>query len=341
MRLEISPLVFICPQNVESAPGKFLKMAAKRYSTPESISNIEGFTLILMHGIGANKEQWEPTIEEIFRLQNTKAPHLRVREAWSLDRQNHGDAALLNREELELSRRCGVSGYEWAEGISAFVRSPIMQGKRIVGISHSSASIALVGSTRTKNMFTNSYAALILFEPTMVAADLYHPYVEKIITDLPISIRKRRDKWPSRENAHQWLKARYPWNTWDARVLQTFVDHGLVETSDGGVALKCDKYQEANCCPDTYAHFDSVAQISRVCRTLPIHIVWGTKEGLIPEIARPSVSDRSQGRLVASVTRLTGTHMLLQENPDGIAERVCELLDTISVVPVMQGFSRL
>jgi hypothetical protein len=96
--------------------------------------------------------------------------------------------------------------------------------------------------------------------------------------------------------------------------------------ADGSVALKADKYQEANCCPgtisylvrassnatylDTYAHFDSLQQISRVCRKLPIHVVWGTKEGLIPEIARPSVSDRSQGRVVASVTRLTGSHMV-------------------------------
>jgi hypothetical protein len=55
-----------------------------------------------------DKEQWEPLISEVFRLQHGKAPHLRIHEAWSVDRQNHGDAALLNKEELAKSRPGGV-----------------------------------------------------------------------------------------------------------------------------------------------------------------------------------------------------------------------------------------
>ena len=60
-------------------------------------------------------------------------------------------------------------------------------------------------------------------------------------------------------------------------------EHGLTETSDGQVALKCDKYQEANCYPDTFAHFDSVEQMRRICRAVPVHIVWGTQDDLVPE----------------------------------------------------------
>jgi pimeloyl-ACP methyl ester carboxylesterase len=180
MSLEIASVAFDCPQDEQSAPGRFLKMTAKRYTSPDYPADIRGLTLIFAHGVGGckslwpsslqfdvfnsvlgpDKEQWEPMISEIFCLQHSKAPHQRIHEAWALDRQNHGDAALLNREELSTSRPGGVcelpyffavsgsnsrcaASYEWADGIAAFVRSPGMRGKRLVAISHSAGALAM------------------------------------------------------------------------------------------------------------------------------------------------------------------------------------------------------
>ncbi|KAJ7446320.1 Alpha/beta hydrolase family-domain-containing protein [Mycena latifolia] len=327
MALQISPCVFTCPQNFQSAPGKFLKMTADRYSTRESAANAEGLTLIFGHGIGSHKEQWEPIIEEIFRLQHSKVPHQRLHEAWTLDRQNHGDAVL------------ALAAYEWAEAIAAFVLTPAMQGKRIVLIGHSAAAISMVGATKPTSI--SPYTALILIEPAMVAPDLFHRYVEKTISGLAAAIPARRDTWPSREYAHKWFKERYPWNIWDTRVLQAFTTHGLVDMPDGSVTLKCDKYQEPNCYPDTFAHFDSVDHMARACSTVPVHIVWGTRDDLVPEIARGSISDHSKGRLVTSITRVEGGHMLVQENPNGVALEIRRILDTINAVPEMYPHSRL
>jgi hypothetical protein len=50
----------------------------------------------------ADKEQWEPTIERIFTIQQVKQPRFRVREAWAFDWQNHGDSAILNRSALRV-----------------------------------------------------------------------------------------------------------------------------------------------------------------------------------------------------------------------------------------------
>ncbi|KAJ6537815.1 Alpha/beta hydrolase fold-1 [Mycena capillaripes] len=315
-------------------------MSAHRYSTRESRANIGGLTLVFGHGIGAHKEQWEPIIEEIFGLQQRKMPHQRVCEAWALDRQNHGDTALLNQEELARGRQEGVSAYEWAEAIAAFARSPLMLGKRIVPIAHSAGVISMVGSTKFMNVRGIPYAGLILVEPSMVAPDLFHRYIERNIPGLSAAIHLRRDTWASREAAHQWFKT--PWSIWDPR------EHGLVETADGKVTLKCHKSQEATCYPDTYAHFDSVEQVRRICRTVPIHIVWGSREDLVPEAARGSISDRTKGRAVASITRMKGGHMLVQEKPNELAFIICQLLDTISqlldtvsAVPEAQMYSRL
>jgi hypothetical protein len=109
----------------------------------------------------ADKEQWEPTLEQIFRQQHSKPRHHRVHDAWSFDWQNHGDAALLNRDLLETIREDGVcmslilsssprfkssfpaAAFEWGEAIGAFVLSPRMKGRRIVAIGHSGGAGAM------------------------------------------------------------------------------------------------------------------------------------------------------------------------------------------------------
>ncbi|KAJ6526661.1 hypothetical protein B0H19DRAFT_900282, partial [Mycena capillaripes] len=253
-----------------------LKMTCKRYSTKESSANVEGLTLLFGHGVGAHKEVWEPIIEDIFRLQRYQC----VREAWALDRQDHGDAALLNSEELARSRPDGVLSYEWAEAIAAFASSPRMRGHRIVTISHSAGAISMVGSTKFMPVRTSPYVAMLLVEPSMVAAEL-DPYKEGGIAALTAAIRVRRDTWTSRQAVHEWMASRFPWNIWDPRVLRAHIDHGFKDTSDGKVTLKCDKSHEANCYMDKYAHFDSVEQVGRVCRALPFHVIWGDRDDII------------------------------------------------------------
>ena len=39
---------------------------------------------------------WEPTIEDLFKLDETRL----IREAWGLDCQNHGEACTLNEDIL-------------------------------------------------------------------------------------------------------------------------------------------------------------------------------------------------------------------------------------------------
>ncbi|KAJ7631863.1 hypothetical protein DFH06DRAFT_1055948 [Mycena polygramma] len=334
MQLEVSSFVFTCPQNVRSAPGTFLKMTAKRYYSKESAANVEGITLLFGHGVGAHKEVWEPIIADIFRLQQYPC----VREAWALDRQDHGDAAVLNSEELASSRTDGVLSYEWSEAIAAFACSPRMQGHRIVPISHSAGAISMVGSTKFMSVHSSPYVAMILVEPSMVAAEL-DPYTEGGIAPLTAAIRVRRDVWASREAAHEWMQKRFPWNVWDPRVLRVHIDHGFKDTPDGNVTLKCDKLHEANAFMDKVAHFDSVDQVGRVCRTLPFHIVWGDRDDIVPEAGKGSISDRSQGRFVASITKMEGGHMLVQEFPTNLAVEICRLLATIDAqrAPAVQS----
>lgn len=124
MALNVQPLVFDCPATDQ---GASLKLTVKRYSTAASGS--DGLTLLFAHCIGGrkrkslpeehgslttrtliDKEIWEPVIEGIFKIQGSKPKNHRIREAYSFDRQTHGDAAIINEEALK-ARTDGVSRY--------------------------------------------------------------------------------------------------------------------------------------------------------------------------------------------------------------------------------------
>lgn len=75
-------------------------ITAKRYTDLANDSaNPTGITLILSHATGMHKECWEPILEHLFDVN----PPLHIKEAWSIDCINHGEAAVLN-EEILLTR---------------------------------------------------------------------------------------------------------------------------------------------------------------------------------------------------------------------------------------------
>ncbi|THU89064.1 alpha/beta-hydrolase [Dendrothele bispora CBS 962.96] len=312
-----------------------LKMTAKRYTLDDSGENVHGLTLLFAHCIGAHKEQWEPIIERIFLTQSDKdQPHHRIREAWAFDWQNHGDAGVLNRELLE-DRPEGVSIYEWASAITAFVRSPRMKGHRIVPLGHSAGAGAVMLTTKSFALSSLPYVSLILIEPTMVTQELFFKHFDDRMDQMNFTVEAtlmRRDTWPSREEAFRYLSKRFPWSMWEPRVVKLLVTYGLQDIPGSDrVTLKCDKKQEAVSYPDVDGHFEAPLELGRVSRVLPVHIVWGTNNDLVPEFIQDSLCDTTQGKHVASVSRVEDAgHMVVQEKPDDLAMIICEILNRIS-----------
>ncbi|KAF9064750.1 hypothetical protein BDP27DRAFT_1229930 [Rhodocollybia butyracea] len=262
-----------------------LKMTAKRYTSGLSGDNPLGLTLLFAHGVGSHKEQWEPTIERIFLTQSGKNRYQRIREAWSFDWLNHGDAALVNEAALQ-SRPEGVSIYEWAPTIVAFVRSPRMAGHRIVPIGHSGGAGAMMLTTKTFSLSNLPYVSLILVEPTMITRELFEAHFDERIRSMEMSVgatEVRRDVWADREEAFKWLSRRFPFRTWDPRVVRLLVEQGLYQKSpeSSEVTLKCNKQQEAISYPDVDGHFEATTELARVCHALPVHTIWGSSNDLL------------------------------------------------------------
>jgi pimeloyl-ACP methyl ester carboxylesterase len=81
-------------------PDYPLLITAKRYwRPPESSLSLDPLTIIFAHGNGFHKKKWEPTIDELYVLLD-KAGIDKIRDVWSIDIPNHGDAAILNEQTL-------------------------------------------------------------------------------------------------------------------------------------------------------------------------------------------------------------------------------------------------
>ncbi|KAF8189453.1 Alpha/beta hydrolase fold-1 [Mycena galopus ATCC 62051] len=323
MALETTSFVFDCPQNIRDAAGHRLQMSAKQYYTPESVTNSHGLVLLFAHCIGGHKEQWEPTIQRIFALR-----HSQVREAWAFDWQTHGESAILNRQLLETS----PTAFEWSDAIAMFVDSPRMHGKRIVAIGHSAGAGTLVLTTRDKALSAIPYVSLILIEPTVIPRELFYQEIDDRVSTMEFVVgatTTRRERWRSREDAYSWLSKRVPWESWDPRVLRKLSEHGLQETADGGVKIKCDRRLEALSYTDVEPHFTAAKELGRISRTVPVHFIWGSGSPLVPQFVQDALSNGMDGRLARSVTKVDAGHMVVQEQPDGLADAICVVLDTI------------
>ena len=89
-----------------------LATTAKRYWLPELTANAEdpnALTLVLLHSTSFHKETWEPSLEKLLTLSAQADSKVKIREAWSLDCPNHGEAGHLNERllnEREFRNNC-------------------------------------------------------------------------------------------------------------------------------------------------------------------------------------------------------------------------------------------
>ncbi|KAG7095543.1 hypothetical protein E1B28_006281 [Marasmius oreades] len=209
-------------------PNFPLLVTAKRYWNPESpyINDPTALTLVCLHGTGFHKEQWEPAIDDLLALVKAKNDQVRIREVWSIDAPNHGDAAVLNEETLswgyEVSFRWedyGRATHSLLAGLGKGIDMDFSK-HRLIGVGHSMGAVSLLLST---NFFpVIKFEAVILIETMTMMKKSSAPFISIETNVLASGSISRRDIWPSKEEAYQSLKSRAAWKVWDDRVLRTY-----------------------------------------------------------------------------------------------------------------------
>ncbi|KAK0191578.1 Alpha/beta hydrolase fold-1 [Armillaria mellea] len=321
--------------------GVPLKMAAKRY-IPTASTKKDGKVLIFLHASGTHKEHWEPVIAKIFS--STEG----VKECWAFDSLSHGESALLNAKEIAVF---SPSISDWARGVAELVEDRL-QGERIVIVGHSAGAsaasvflhtyfnffiddISRMFSTKCYSSSTPPYESIILVEPALIDRHVFQANIrdrERQTEMLTKAVAAQRSTWNNRKAAFDYFVRRAPWKTWDPRIVVIQANYGLrpldPERPLESVTTKCDKRHEAGSFTDFESTFDATEQIEKVCAIVPVHVIYGKKDSLVPQYSQDSLSDLSKGRKLASVVRISsGGHLLVQEDPDAVSVQILSILN--------------
>ncbi|KAJ7151950.1 alpha/beta-hydrolase, partial [Mycena filopes] len=290
-----------------SVPGETaLVMSAKRYR-PASQPPSDGVTLLMFHGMGQHKEQWEPVVEKLFAQAPEKPAPTSIREVWAFDWQNHGESAVENEQALKEGPKVARLDH-WAAAVAAFIRSDFVKGHRLVGVGHSAGTVALLLSTQ--NFVKCPYLGIILVEPSMTDEDILKTHREEIQSAFDMvtkAVIHRRDGWATKKAAQKYFLARFPWNSWDPRIVALFVEHGLRDSKDKDgnpcVVRKCPMIHEASAFQaNLEVTWVAADQLAKLSGQVPIHVVFGENVDLMTKVIRDCVVDKAKGRKVDSIT---------------------------------------
>ncbi|KAF9073643.1 Alpha/beta hydrolase family-domain-containing protein [Rhodocollybia butyracea] len=334
----------------------------------------EGMVLLMAHGTGYHKEHWEPTIEHLFDLEFTTAsasssPNpksaIHIRECWAVDVQNHGEAAVLN-EKITREKPEVWSIWDYADAFATLRRDILgadasYQDNKFVLVAHSASATAAVLATTYFPVPTipEIFHSLIFIEPATIPDPSFvdpakHTPLFRSVGQLML---KRKDTWPSKEAAKEWMSEKLPWGMWDERVLNAYVEFGLGTVSgdkEGAVTLRCTREIESliynrgvrqglpglwqlNLLCNVNAHLGD-SRLSGLDKDvkkakpgvgkpiLPIHVVWGEIDDMFSSEVKDGLEDPAQGRVFTSVRRVEDVgHMMVQTSPQATAKALWDI----------------
>jgi len=194
-------------------------------------------------------------------------------------------------------------------------------GGPVVAVGHSLGGVlCALAAARNPELFS----ALVLLDPVIftglhafswswmkrLGLGRHFPLVEGAL--------RRRDAWPDRSTVRASWSRKSVFKRWDSRVLDDYIEAGVIDGPEDSVILRYRKEWEARIfqiCPhDEWANLHNVA--------VPTLVVRGeTSDTLMPDAARRMAREMPDARVV----ELEGTsHFLPMEAPDEVARLVID-----------------
>ncbi|KAH7337714.1 Alpha/beta hydrolase family-domain-containing protein [Rhizoctonia solani] len=299
-------------------------------------------TVVLTHGTGFHKEIWETTLRYLLSTPQGQAS---VDEIWSLDAANHGDSALLNKDNLGAI-------FEWsdhARDILNFLVNFLPDGNEHEQIEHLSQVPEQNAQRRRQHGFTSRtivgighsfggctvaraaldspklFSSLILVDPI-----IYPSYAIRYSNSDPLAqgALMRREHWPNRETAKSsFLKSPF-FRVWHPDVLADHVKYGIAEGE--GVRLKCSGFQEA------VTFTESARLHSEVWELLPtlderIPMRWIMDSTHAWSTGGPKMTQHTVWRRPVNTTnvKIKGAgHLVPHEAPEALAHEILNFIQT-------------
>ncbi|KAF2401534.1 alpha/beta-hydrolase [Trichodelitschia bisporula] len=192
-----------------------LHLAIKQYTPLDNPSPQAGdVTIIGTHANAFPKELYEPLWDELLR--RSKAAGFRIRSIWIADVAFQGASGVLNESKLGND----PSWYDHPRDLLHMVNHfRASMPRPIIGIGHSMGGNNLVNLSL---MHPRLFETLILIDPVIARLTSRKGNIS------PASASSvRRDRWPSRKVAAEaFLRSKF-YQSWDKRVFDLWVKHGL------------------------------------------------------------------------------------------------------------------
>ncbi|KAI0711314.1 hypothetical protein C8Q76DRAFT_797631 [Earliella scabrosa] len=290
-----------------------------------------GLTLVLLHGIGAHKETWEPIIKRLLKLLHDCNTSIHIQEIWALDCVQHGDSALLNEAVMGDTFDCAEYARDLTNFLLAYlpedVSLPGALPTNLVRLPDFSRSPG-VRSKESRDVPSSALAIQSERAPFLVESFTIPEYIKHLDTHRKNEAlcMSRRWSWSSREEALNALRNNPYYRTWDPQALEQFFQFALVQLPDGTVRTKLHPYLESLMLFERRVVYETWELLEDIDPSIAMHWVWGGKSGR--QGGPLSQAQTSFRRPINSTNDFHPDvgHLLPQEAPDLLASDLARFL---------------
>ncbi|KAJ7221415.1 Alpha/beta hydrolase fold-1 [Mycena pura] len=326
--------------DLQPDPSYPFHILATRYNyehNPHANSD-DAFTLIFLHALLVHKETWEVTVARIFAHCGARGP-VKIRDVFSIESPNHGRSSAVNAEALSKQM---VTNWprEYGRATQRFLTAgpsagaPVdFKSRKLIGISHSIGAVALFLAAQSDA--TIPFKAMIAFEPGVTDKDNLDQRI-RATSAASAYAWLRPNVFASRKAARRELAKSPMFSGWDARILELFVEYGLVAHPASqypppftfpGLRTGLSREDHAHSYMSEDITVQGLEAYSSLTQKMPVHLVWGSIDELANDDLKNFLSSVKDGRTPVSVSKIDGaSHMVVQQKPDVCAEKVVSIL---------------
>ncbi|KAH6605658.1 hypothetical protein Trco_004811 [Trichoderma cornu-damae] len=212
------------PRATANSQEEPLLLHVKQYTPRQGGPPRKGdITIVGAHANGFPKEVYEPLYEDL--LQELEKQGLRLRAIWIADAAHQGQSGILNAASLGND----PNWLDYARDIAHLINTFRMP-RPIIAMGHSFGANAL---TNVALMHPRLFAGMVMLDPVIsrfASGKKLPSSAETYVSPASLSTF-RRDTWPSRAAAAASFRSKKFYQSWDPRVLDLFIRHGLCDVS--------------------------------------------------------------------------------------------------------------
>ncbi|KAG2754389.1 alpha/beta-hydrolase [Suillus brevipes Sb2] len=321
---------------------RLLWNCVNRYVKKDSEDKVrtKGITLFLVHATGFPKEIWETNIRYLLAVCGV------IDEIWSWESVQHGDSALLNRQNLSGSFDWNDNARDIANFLINYIPEEVETSALPIQLHRLPASIS---ESRQKNGFSSRtlvvaghsyggcsatlaalhfpalFSSMILLDAMI---DTYEGFVWEHTQHLVGASLIRRDQWPSREDALRSFKSSRMFSAWHPDVVRLYVDYGLYEDESGCVRLKTPPVHEAVVLANPRASRETWQLMEKLDERIELLWILPGKESQDVSVLMEVRKQRAWRRPANSSNIIfnSSSHLIPQESPEELARVMADFL---------------